>query len=380
MITATRNRYFICLGQGHEPIPWDPSAQAGEASLDTDYFGNAFLAMEDRLEGKGWTVYLTWDLRRLPSYGDDVVAVVLGDEWGRIPRYAHRVATVFKCYGFKARPAPITHGQSFVFQLLVWLKYFYGLLKYLPGWVLNTWQSRQLKRPGHKVPAIYNIPLGYANQEEVEHLPFENRSVDISFAGSIQHKAYPWWSPKKWLGTPKRLSRQHMVAALQHVDNNNANWSVDLRITPSFRSMKTENPAVYAARLMRAKIAIVPRGNALETFRFFEAMRAGCVLITEQLPDFWFYHGAPVVRVSDWSQLQPLLENLLSDPEKLRRMHFQSRGWWRDVCSPQALGRYMAHQLNRLNTGNSVRKPDRKPVPLQSAFQHKSEEKNSISN
>ena len=33
------------------------------------------------------TVYLTFDPESLPSYGDDVVAVLIGDEWARVPAY-----------------------------------------------------------------------------------------------------------------------------------------------------------------------------------------------------------------------------------------------------------------------------------------------------
>ena len=47
------------------------------------------------------TSHLTWDSRRLPAYGERVVAVVLGDEVGRIPRYADRVRAVFKSYGIR---------------------------------------------------------------------------------------------------------------------------------------------------------------------------------------------------------------------------------------------------------------------------------------
>jgi hypothetical protein len=47
----------------------------------------------------GLSVYLTWSVDELPSYGHDVVAVVTGDETCRIPRYFDRVRAVYKTYG-----------------------------------------------------------------------------------------------------------------------------------------------------------------------------------------------------------------------------------------------------------------------------------------
>ncbi len=66
---------------------------------DTRYFGAAFVAMEAALDDPDLAVFLTWSVDRLPAYGPQVIAVVLGDESGRRPRYAGRVRAVFKAYG-----------------------------------------------------------------------------------------------------------------------------------------------------------------------------------------------------------------------------------------------------------------------------------------
>ena len=327
MITAKRNQYFVCMGGGQAPIAWNPLSNQERINLHTDYFGKAFQEMEKRLEGNGWTIYLTSDIRRLPTYGSHVVAVVMGDEWGRIPFYTHRIGALFKCHGVVSRPKPRLLGNSRHFRLLVWLKYFYGLLRFLAGWIFFNGMTLPRRLRGQTVPALHAIPLGYANQQEVPVVPFERRRLDVSFAGSILHKAYPWWSLKRWLGTPKSLSRNLLLTSLQEFQDRCSDKRVDLKITPSFRAIRSENPAIYATRLMNTRISVVPRGNALETFRFFEALRAGCVLITEDLPEFWFYYGAPIIRLADWSELPDLLEDLLADPEKLERLHLQSMGW-----------------------------------------------------
>ena len=380
MITAKRNQYFVCEGNGQAPIAWNPLSNQQRINLHTDYFGKAFQEMEKRLDGSGWTIYLTSDIHRLPSYGPHVVAVVMGDEWGRIPFYAHRIGALFKCYGIRSRPKPKLLGNNWHFQVLVWLKYFYGLLKFLAGWTFYSTMTATRRLRGQSLPAMHAIPLGYANQIEVPFVPFEKRKLDVSFAGSILHKAYPFWSLKRWIGTPKRLSRKQLLLALEAFQDRQSDKRVDLKITPSFRAIRRENPAIYATRLMNTRISVVPRGNALETFRFFEALRAGCVLITEDLPDFWFYYGAPVIRLADWSRLPDVLEDLMSDADKLERLHLQSMGWWRDVCAPDALGIYLAKQLNKLKSGATLRKPDRKPIPLRTLQRISSEVKNNIPN
>ena len=99
-------RYFLDLPEASAPIPWDVHAGPRPERADTRYFGAAFAEMERGLRDPDIDVYLTWDTRRLPAYGPRVVAVLLGDEAGRIPRYVDRVRAVFKSYGVRPQPAP----------------------------------------------------------------------------------------------------------------------------------------------------------------------------------------------------------------------------------------------------------------------------------
>ena len=55
--------------------------------------------MEATLEDGDIDVHLTWNGERLPDYGPRVVAVLLRDDGGRVPRYAGRVRATFKSYG-----------------------------------------------------------------------------------------------------------------------------------------------------------------------------------------------------------------------------------------------------------------------------------------
>ena len=83
------------------PVPtanraeWNPPEPIGNL-IDTWYFGRALEAMAREVEADRLTVYLTFDTEILPSYGDDVVVILIGDEWARLPAYLPRVRAVFR--------------------------------------------------------------------------------------------------------------------------------------------------------------------------------------------------------------------------------------------------------------------------------------------
>jgi hypothetical protein len=101
----------------------------------------------------------------------------------------------------------------------------------------------------------------------------------------------------------------------------------------------------YSELLAQTRICLVPRGNSPETFRYFEALRAGCIVVCEPLPDHWFYRGAPTITVRRWNQLGDVLAPLLDDPDTAERYHRASLSWWETRCSEPVLGRYLAERI-----------------------------------
>lgn len=344
--TALGNRYFVCLGSEKPPIPWNPYDAGQKVNLHTDYFGKVFIAMEKALVKGGWTIYLTWDLDGLPSYGDRVIAVVLGDEWCRYPRYTHRVGMLFKCYGIGPELGCKPFRRPSYQNWLTVLQHLNASIRYLPGALQNRISARKLAKNNKTMPPVYSIPLGYANQSELALKPFFERKYDVSFAGSVVHKPYKWWSPKQWLQTPKSFSRNRMIEALKRVADHYKSWPIDLKITPSYKAIRQADPLEYAQRVMETRISVAPRGTSFETFRFFEALRFGCIVITEYLPQRWFYDDAPVIRIESWQELDAILEDLKANPTKMESMHVAALKWWDTVCSEKAVGQFMASKLN----------------------------------
>lgn len=348
--TASGNRFFVCLGSKRPPIPWNPYDKNQKINLHTDYFGKAFIAMEEALEEGDWTIYLTWDLNMLPSYGERVIAVVLGDEWSRFPRYTHKVGMLFKCYGIGPELGCKPFRRPTYQNWLTFFQHLNARIQYFPGAILNWISVRKLKKNNKTMPPVYSIPLGYANQTELPLKPFFERKYDVSFAGSVVHKPYRWWSPKQWLQTPKSYSRNQMIEALKDVAEQNKAWAMDLKITPSYKAIRQADPLEYAQRVMETRISVAPRGTSFETFRFFEALRFGCIVITEYLPRRWFYDDAPVVRIENWHQLHAILKDLKANPAKMEALHTSALQWWESVCSEKAVGHFMASKLNDQST------------------------------
>ena len=339
MPSGPRNDYILCFPDRTER--WSPYGPPHPHWLRTAYFGRVFQAMERHLDLEGLTVYLTADERTLPSYGPHVVAVLQEDQPSRVPAYFDRVRATFTCHGIhqSIRPNPLRepslpNALSAGMQLLNWGRR-------LPGRLRRT----GLQYTRDDLPPIYTIPLGYANQVEVPYRGIEDRDHDLFFAGSVAHLdgSRPAW--RGWVRSPKRASRERMVDALRTLQERRPDLSLALHIRSSFRAAVSSPAAWYSEQMMNARICPIPRGTSLESFRFFEALRAGCIPIVEALPSRWFYDGAPALRVSDWREAPALIEALLDDAARLRDRHRAVREWWRTTCSEEAVGHYMARRL-----------------------------------
>jgi hypothetical protein len=343
------NEYYICLRQAQEPIPWNLTDTTQAVSPDCFYFGKVFEAMEKSLEVSGLVFYLTWDIHQLPSYGQNIVAVVLGDEWCRIPTYFHKVRAVFKCYGTHPILGCNPLLKPSYLNFLTLMQFIRNLLIHVPyslNYLLHKFKSLQLGAA--KIPPIYDIPLGYFNQLELPIKEIETRLYDVYFAGSVGQSCHKLVSLKRWMGTPKSISRKKLISNISQIKNNQTKLKVELLISPDSLAYAMSNSAGinYSEKMINAKICLVPRGTSFETFRFFEALRYGCIVITEALPSRWFYDGSPVIQLTDWNQLEGILEKLFENKQLMQQKHQESLNWWTIKCSEAAVGEYMAKKLN----------------------------------
>lgn len=344
------NTYYECSKRSPEPVRWDPLEAPREKGVEPGYLHRAAASMENALEVTGLVFYVTPNTRELPSYGQNVVAVVVGDESCRIPLYAHRVGAIFKCYG-----TTLGRGSSglprTLCQLLDVLHFGRNWLRRLPSVLHYRAQQARVGILRQRLPPnVYDIPLGYRNQLDLPCKAPAARRYDVGFAGSVDHQSYPFWSPKAYVGTPKSCSRRQMIASVRELARQHPEYEVKLSTTSSFKQSWKADPRTYSDELMDTKVCLVPRGASLETYRFFEAVRYGCVIVAETLPRRWFYDGSPAVQVEDWASLPRLLPGLL-EASTLESKHEEALRWWETRCSEDALGAYMAQVLNRRLAG-----------------------------
>ncbi len=340
-------RYFLDLPERREPLPWDPHAGPRPERPDTRYFAPVLTEMERRLADDRLDIYLTWSVDRLPGYGEQVVAIVLGDEAGRIPKYADRVRAVFKSYG--SRPVLGSRGLGLgPAGLIAVAQWGHRWLRWLPGGTAHGVRIARRRIRHEPVPhRLFTIPLGTYNQLDLPVTPLEHRRTDIFFAGSVEHHD----SPRR-LRSPKLRAREEMLTAIEHLGRRRPALRVDIRLTDGFLASASASAEEYSRGLMESRICLAPRGTSLETFRVFEGLRYGCVVVTEHLPHTWFYEGAPVLQLERWSELERLISPLLNDPAELARWHGRALEWWRRRCSEAAVGQYLADRLNALSAGD----------------------------
>ncbi len=348
------NRYFRCLGYREVPEPLDLDDPPKRPS----YLHRVLQVVEQELKDEGLTFYVTWKLDALPEYGNHVVPIVMGDEWSQIPIYVDRVLVTFKCYGIYPQLAARPLRRPSYLNTLLLLRHLRVLAHWLPGALRYATRYLQLRLQGRFMPPVYDLPLGYGNQLALPVQPIETRPIDIFFAGSVE-QGFPrrFWTLHRWLPSPKRVSRLRMLRVLEtlqrrfpelrvwvHTNTRFVLNALEYGLTTHGEVLDTE---AYSQMLMNSKICLAPRGTSADTFRLFEGLRYGCVVISDRLPRRWFYRNAPVIQLDDWSELYDVLSMLLQDAKKLRRLHQEALEWWVRVCSPEQIGKFMSHCIRK---------------------------------
>ncbi len=350
--------FYVCPQSGPAlpwrppEIAWAPPALSRDFCLDLRYLGKVLAAMSKYLRREGLTVYITRDVKQeLPSYGPHVVAVVLGDEWARVPTYQHKVGAVFKRYGTKPYLLCDPWRDPSYRTLRKIVQYCHRWAKAVPGRLSLAAHTGSLRVGG--LP-IYVLPLGYFNQVDLPLRDIQERSVDVLFDGSAAPRPYSRLSPKRYVGTVKELSRADMLRSARRLAADRPDLVVRIVLSGAFAESSDPSGVTYSEGLMDAKICLSPRGNVEETCRLYEAWRSGCIPVTERLLPLWFHRDSPYVRVNDdWSDLTQAVVSVLGDATRLRSLHEASLRHWRETCSEEVVGAFMAERLDALGPRTS---------------------------
>jgi hypothetical protein len=275
------------------------------------------------------TFVLTWHLDAFHEVMKDAVILLVGDERYQTPSYQRHVRAVFKTGG--VRPNPLRETLR-----LRWPVAWRTLLRDARN--LSTRIERQWRHgsAGQVATPMGELPLGYFQLRDVEPAPVEQRPVDVFFAGV---QAVSGWTLRASVA-----ARKQMAAGLAAAQAALPQYRIESLLT-AFKSGKRLSPEDYTRALANAKIALAPRGNFDETFRLFEAAKLGCVIISDPLPQRWYYRGCPVISIPNWSTLPGVLKGLLADPARLAELSLRTRQWWDSALSEAAVANHIAQIL-----------------------------------
>jgi len=214
---------------------------------------------------------------------------------------------------------------------------------------------------------IFPFHLGYVKGvPSFEPKSVDERGIDLFFSGNLNANRTPLFRAVHPLFrlVPSFVPDRALAFFVRKVLLGRLNLDLGIRIPGSYINFTSGfkaglSPVQYGSMLADSKIVLCPKGfDSTETFRHMEAIRAGAVVISEQLPDTHFYRNSPIRCVSNWREGVDLAKRLCADPEALRDAQRRTMEWWRDVCSERAAAKFVHEQLGRLMASRTASSPE----------------------
>ncbi|MFO7823119.1 MAG: hypothetical protein R6V72_04215 [Cyclobacterium sp.] len=201
---------------------------------------------------------------------------------------------------------------------------------------------------------VFPLSLGYVNAvPEFPDKSVKNRKYNVFFRGNLNMNRinfYRTFSKLRYLLPPERIiTHEYYRKLLLKIKSDFSNFFEKSIVIFNDGFKVGFSPEKYGEVLSESKIVLCPKGYFMtECFRHFEAMRAGCIVISEPLPDTPFYKDSPIIQIGNWDQGLKIIRSLLEDEERMEEIHQQTRRWWIEKCSEKATASYIAERLDQL--------------------------------
>lgn len=200
-----------------------------------------------------------------------------------------------------------------------------------------------------------SLQLGYHTQPKNKKIiPIKERLFNTTFTGCLNRNRIELASlvtniPIKWIGLGLLFYKKFTLKIL----NNLVKYKYPkdyYQFNDGFNNGLDEED--YNFILRNSKIALCPKGWVnTETFRLYEAMKWGCVVISEELPDRSYYKDIPIIKVKDWREGLKISNELINNKTKLEEMSKRNLQYYKDNLSPQATANLIVDKLNSLERG-----------------------------
>ena len=202
----------------------------------------------------------------------------------------------------------------------------------------------------NKQQGCYAFPIGFEKDAGAffDFVPWEQREIDIFYAGNLNEnrkELYKELFGLKWVpqGVFDRFYLSRLNKLLPYTINSGG---LCIHFTGGFK--KGLNPQEYMSLLCRSKVVLCPKGfHSTETFRHYEAIRAGCILWSEKLPDAWMYENSPVVQVENFNGVIRDIKKFLRDGDMVRAKHLSTKSWWDEVLAPKCVANRLSKRVRQ---------------------------------
>lgn len=177
-------------------------------------------------------------------------------------------------------------------------------------------------------PKLRPIPLCPSKEFIVTEKPILERKFDISFVGQIAVTRSGFYRE-----VPEFLMDSSVNSFFGFYEGFNRGLDCSM----------------YSNILCDTKIAVCPHGaGSPESFRFFEACAASCVILTVEQPENWVYHNAPYVKFknNNFPHTYSIAKELLSNPDRLVSISDATKLYYNEQISAEAVSKYIKGELH----------------------------------
>ena len=327
------------------PPPWTDAVPA-EFRFPYDVLEQALPAVQ----AEGLRFYFTKEAYFLPDYGRDVVAVLLQEERCKVPVYGRQVRAVIRnllTYPFLGyRPHRALTGGFTRLEAVLTFEFLRDSYTSLRARYARARPPAGFPSPVRRDPRTLRLPLGYHSQQDLPQVPMAERTLDTFFAGQVQESVPPG-SYRQYLSTSKMQARKQIWQVLRELQKEGM-WRMDLGdLAADQTRVAGASFGSYSEKMMQSRICVAPRGSMADTFRAFEGLRAGCLVVANPLPkDDFLYPRAPLLIVDHWREIRGILERYARDVDALEEWRAKSLAWWHGHLRPEVLAVALARDLN----------------------------------
>jgi hypothetical protein len=141
---------------------------------------------------------------------------------------------------------------------------------------------------------VLTIPLGY-HWKATGAVTSNKRKYTWSFCGT------------NW------MERSEQLSPLQKIEPK------FVEFYPEWKDPSQLKEHDYVTLLQNTIFVPCPRGNNIETFRFYEALESGCIPVFTELPEILVESGIPFLKTSTWEKVADLIEHFMKNPTQLEQ-------------------------------------------------------------